>query len=147
MNTFPRLVFVAAAMLAGVAQIPGATAQEQNGVSVTVQYKGKGAVDASHRLWVWLFDNPNIGPDSFPIGEQSTDKNGGTVTFPAVSVKEVYVAVAYDEGGGFAGQAPPPPGSPIALYGQTGPDVKPQPVTPGANGKVTVIFTDAVRMQ
>jgi hypothetical protein len=146
MNTLSRFVLVVAAVLACLAHAPVVTAQEQNGVSVTVQYKGKGTVDASHRLWVWLFDNPNIGPDSFPIGEQSTDKNGGTVTFPAVSATEVYVAVAYDEGGGFAGQAPPPPGSPIALYGQTGPDVKPQPVTPGANGKITVIFTDAVRM-
>jgi hypothetical protein len=146
MNAFPQLMLVAAAVVGWLAHGPTVTAQEQGGVSVTVQYKGKGTVDASHRLWVWLFDNPNIGPDSIPIGEQSVDTNGGTVTFPSVSATRVYVAVAYDERGGFVGQAPPPAGSPVALYGQTGPDAQPQPVSPGANGKVTISFTDAVRM-
>jgi hypothetical protein len=145
MRAFARFVLAGAAVLSLVTLAPVVTAQEGNGVSVTVQYKGKGTVDASHRLWVWLFDNPNIGPEAIPIGEQSIDKNGGTATFQ-VTAKQVYVAVAYDEAGGFAGQAPPPSGSPIALYGQTAPDEKPQPVTPGAGGKVKVVFTDALRM-
>jgi hypothetical protein len=144
MSAFPR--FVLAVALMGFVALTPTPAQEPLGVSVTVHYKGKGTVDASHRLWVWLFDTPNIGPDSFPIGETSIDKNGGTATFPAVSAKQVYIAVAFDEGGGFFGQAPPPSGSPIAIYGQQGPDQPPLAVTPGANGKVTVTFTDAQRM-
>jgi hypothetical protein len=144
MSAFPRVVFAVALM--GFVALTPALAQEPSGVSVTVQYKGKGTVDASHRLWVWLFDTPNIGADSFPIGEMSIDKNGGTATFSGVGAKQVYIAVAYDEGGGFVGQAPPPPGSPVAIYGQKGPEDPPLAVTPGAKAKVTVILTDAQRM-
>jgi hypothetical protein len=114
-------------------------------VTVTVKYTGAGAVDATRSIWVWLFDNPNIGPESIPIGEQSITKNGGTATFTTTS-GQVYIAVAYDEKGGFMGQAPPPSGSPVAMYGMTGPDQPPQPVTPGAKGKVTVTFDDSQRM-
>ena len=38
-------------------------------LKVTVHYTGKGKVDASHKLWVWLFDTPNIGPGSMPIDQ------------------------------------------------------------------------------
>ena len=115
-------------------------------VSVTVKYAGAGSVDATHRLWVWLFDTPNIGSGSIPLHEASLDKNGGTATFNAVTAKQVYVAVAFDEGGGFQGQAPPPSGSPIALYGVTSAEAKPTPVSPGAKGMITVAFDDAQRM-
>ena len=145
MFTFHRLVLVGLVALGGIAHAPAAAAQEQ-GVSVTVQYKGKGTVDASHRVWVWLFDTPDIGPASMPIDEQAIDKNGGTATFSGVTAKQVYIAVAYDEGGGFMGQAAPPSGSPIAIYGQKGAEDPPQPVVPGAKGKVTIVLTDAQRM-
>jgi hypothetical protein len=45
-------------------------------VKVTVTYKGKGKVDTSHKLWVWLFDTPNIGPGAMPIDQISLDNNG-----------------------------------------------------------------------
>jgi hypothetical protein len=114
------------------------------GVNVTVKYTGAGTVDANRRIWVWLFDNPNIGPDSIPIGEQSITKNGGTASF-TTATGEVYIAVAYDEQGGFMGQAPPPSGSPVMMYGMNAKD-PPQPVTPGPKGKVTVTFDDSQRM-
>ena len=118
-----------------------------NSVNVTVKYAGKGVVDANHRLWAWLFTTPDIGPGSIPIAEESIQKYGGTITFANVSAKEVYIAVAYDEAGGFVGNAPPPPGSPIALYGvKTGAD-QPVPVVPGPKGSVTLTFNDAQRMQ
>jgi hypothetical protein len=94
-----------------------------------------------------LFDSPDIGPAAVPIAENSMSKNGGTIVFGNVATKTVYVAVAYDEKGGFTGQAPPPPGSPIAIHGAKGPDDTAQPVTPGAKTSVTITFSDAVRMQ
>lgn len=140
-------VAAAAVVLALSAHVPAEQAKPEAGsVSVTVKYTGKGTVDATRRLWVWLFDNPNIGPDAFPIGEQSIDKNGATVTFPNVSATQVYIAIAYDEGGGFMGSGPPPPGSPIALYGVKGPETPPQAVTPGPKTAVTVTFDDTQRM-
>jgi hypothetical protein len=122
-------------------------ADDASAVTVTVKYGGKGAVDANHRIWVWLFDTPEIGPGSIPIGELSIEKNGGTATFPNIATKQVYIAAAYDEKGGFFGQAPPPVGSPIAFYGVKAATDKPMAVVPGPKGKVTMAFTDAQRMQ
>lgn len=112
-------------------------------VKVTVNYTGRGTVDAGHRVWVWLFDTPDIGPGSMPIAELSVAKNGDVATFE-VSGDRVYIAVAYDEKGGMEGQAPPPSGSPIGIYASsTG---APEGVTPGAKGAVTLTFDDSQRM-
>src|SRR5262245_61243821 len=97
-------------------------------VKVTLKYTGSGTVDATHKLWVWLFDTPNIGEGSIPIAEFSLDTNGGTATFESVGTEQVWVAVAYDVHGNFTGSAPPPPGSPVALYSENG---KPSAVSPG----------------
>jgi hypothetical protein len=118
-----------------------------NGVAVTVKYAGKGTVDATHKIWVWLFDTPDIDAGAIPIAEQAIEKNGGTASFADVTAKQVYIAIAYDEQGGFLGQAPPPPGSPVMLYGAKTPKDLPQPVTPGAKATVTATLTDAQRMQ
>lgn len=120
-------------------------AADATSVNVTVKYTGAGTVEAKHRIWVWLFDTPQIGPESIPIGEQSLAKNGGTATF-STTTKQVYVAIAFDEKGGFMGQAPPPSGSPVAMYGMNGPNDQPQPVTPGPKGSVSVTFDDTQRM-
>jgi hypothetical protein len=128
--------------LAGLAA-PAVDAQ-QAGVRVTVKYTGNGTVDASHRIWIWLFDTPEIGPGAMPIAELSIEKNGATADFTSVAAGKVWVALAYDEKGGFGGMAPPPPGSPVALYMTDG---KPGSVTPGPDAAVTVTFDAAQRMQ
>lgn len=131
--------------LALAASPQAAQAQSGGEVKVTVKYNGKGTVDADHRLWVWLFTTPDIGPGAIPIVEQSLDKNGGVVTF-TTTTSPVYIAIAYDEKGGFLGDAPPPPGSPIAVYGASGMDSPPAPVHPGSDGAVTIAFNDMIRM-
>jgi len=113
-------------------------------VKVTVKYTGKGDVDSSHRLWVWIFDSPNIGPGSMPIGEASVDTNGGVAVFDGIGASQVWIAVAYDVHGGFAGMAPPPSGSPASTYGMA--SGAPAPVTPGENGAVTLAFDDTFKM-
>lgn len=120
-----------------------AEAATEGTVKVTAKYTGKGEVDASHRLWIWLFDSPNIGPGAMPIAELSLDTNGGTATFADLAASTVWIAVAYDEKGGFAGMAPPPSGSPVALYIDSS---GPAAVTPGAKTEVTVAFDDSQRM-
>jgi hypothetical protein len=149
MSTTGTFLLASVAVLAMAA--PAAVTAEQtkadaSGVTVTVKYTGKGTVDATHQLWVWLFDTPEIGAGSIPVAEQSIAKNGGTATFSSVTAKQVYVAVAYDEAGGFGGQAPPPPGSPIALFGSKGPDAPPQAVVPGPKAALTITLDDAIRM-
>lgn len=113
-------------------------------VVVTATYTGAGEVNAAHRIWIWLFDTPDIGPGSMPIAEMSADANGAPVTFAQVTAAKVWVAIAYDEKGGFTGSAPPPSGSPMAFYGSQ-PGVA-DPVVPGPTARVTVSFDASQRM-
>ena len=113
-------------------------------VKVTVTYKGKGNVDASHKLWVWLFDSPNIGAGSMPIGQVSLDKNGADAVFDNIAGDTVYVAAAFDESGSMMGDAPPPTGSPIGIL--SGANGAPAGVTPGAKTTAVLNFDDTMRM-
>jgi hypothetical protein len=113
-------------------------------VKVTITYKGKGKVDATHKLWVYLFDNPNIGPGSQPIGQVAIDKNGSDAVFDGIAGDKVFVAVAFDEQGVMQGDAPPPTGSPISIL--SGADGMPMSITPGPKGLAKLAFDDTVRM-
>lgn len=141
---------VAAVALLGAAPGPAVNdpipAPAVNELAVTIKYEGPGEVNATHRLWIWLFDHPNFGPESMPLAEASIDRNGGTTSFqnlPAV----VYIAVAYDEMGGFMGQAAPPAGSPVHVHGgMTGGQPTASPIRLGETKALTVTFDDAMRM-
>lgn len=138
-------MLIICASVAQVSAVSGtASVSTDESVKVTVQYTGKGDVDKTHKLWVWLFDTPDIGPGAIPIAEMSLDENGAIATFPTVSAQKVWIAVAFDEKGGFSGSAPPPSGSPVALYGAD--SGAPSPVTPSAEANVTVTFDDSQRM-
>lgn len=112
-------------------------------VHVSVTYNGKGAVDARHRVWVWLFDTPDIGPGAMPIAGLSLDTNGSLAAFDGISAAQVWIAAAYDESGTMTGNGPPPSGSPIGLL--VGPDGRPQSVAPGSE-PVALTFDDSQRM-
>jgi hypothetical protein len=112
-------------------------------VKVTVKYNGKGTVDGNHRLWIWLFDTPEISAGGIPIAEMSLDANGTSATFANVAQEKVWIAIAFDEHGGFGGSAPPPSGSPVTVYAEKG---APAGVTPGPDAAVSVAFDDTRRM-
>lgn len=148
-RSFAPLAFVVlmatAAMHLSTAVAASAGARVAAGpVKVTIHYKGKGTVDGSHRLWVWLFATPDIGPNSMPIAELSVDKNGGTATFDGITSERVWIAVAFDEHGTMTGNAPPPSGSPVGLY--VGSDGAPRSVVPGDSTAAVVTFDDSQRM-
>lgn len=125
-----------------IAAGPGLDSQDSS-VRVTVKYTGKGAVDETHRVWLWLFDSPNIGPGAMPIAEISVGKNGDTVTFDSVAAAKVWIAAAYDEHGAMSGSAPPPSGTPIGIYASaTG---APEGVKPGDKPAI-LTFDDSQRM-
>jgi hypothetical protein len=113
-------------------------------VRVTIHYTGKGKVDASHKLWVWLFDTPNIGPGSMPIDQVSIDQNDTDAVFEGVAAEKVYIAAAFDETGGMMGDAPPPSGTPIGIL--SGGNGAPSPVTSGAKEATVLTFNDTIRM-
>lgn len=141
------LSIVVVMLVTALAQ-PGVRADTNTGaagaVKVTVTYKGKGTVDASHKLWVWIFDNPSIGAGSMPIDQVSLDANGGVAVFEGVAPGQVWIAVAFDEQGAMMGDAPPPTGSPIAVH--LGKDGMPLAVTPGETGVASITFDDSMRM-
>ena len=127
-----------------VSAAPLATHVAAGTVKVTVTYKGKGTVDASHKLWVWVFDTPNIGAGSMPIDQISLDKNGADAVFENVAGETVYIAAAFDESGSMIGDAPPPTGSPIGIL--SGAEGAPAGVTPGATTTAVLNFDDSIRM-
>lgn len=145
------LTFAVAALLATLAQpgvslnaAPLATVVAAGQVKVAVHYTGKGKVDASHKIWVWLFDTPNIGPGAMPIDQLALDKNDADAVFESVSTDKVWVAVAYDETGAMMGDAPPPSGTPIGIL--TGKDGAPAAVLSGSKDAVVLTFDDSQRM-
>jgi hypothetical protein len=113
-------------------------------VKVTLNYKGKGTVDGSHRVWVWLFATPDIGPNAMPIAELTVDKNGGVATFEGISGERVWIAAAFDEQGVMSGNAPPPSGTPVGVL--IGADGVPKGVVPGDTATAVLTFDDSFRM-
>jgi hypothetical protein len=109
-------------------------------VTVTASYKGKGTVDPTHEILVFLFDHPTPTADSRPLQFQTITKNGQTVTFKNVTVDPVYVTMVFDEKANYDGNSPPPAGSPVSTYSKAG---KPVPVKPGS--KVVASFDDTRR--
>jgi hypothetical protein len=143
-----RIAVVAAAvltlgMMSQLTPVRAARFEGAGAVQVKIDYKGKGTVDASHRVWVFVFDTPSIGSGSMPIAMDSVEKNGAVATFDVAGDK-VWIAVAYDESGTMTGDGPPPPGSPIAIYG--GNPAAPEAVATGAKAPVTITFDDSQRM-
>jgi hypothetical protein len=122
---------------------PAAPAAAGNTLAVTVNYTGKGVVDAAHEILVVLFGDPNIGNESKPITMLPVTKNGQTVTFTGLGTTPVYVAVAYNETGNYHGRGgPPPAGTPYSTYAK---DAKSPPtaVTPGPKAAIKVSFSGA----
>ena len=139
------VLMATAAMHFGTAVAASAGARVAAGtVKVTLNYKGKGAVDDSHRVWVWLFATPDIGPGTMPIAEASIDKNGAIATFGGIAEERVWIAAAYDETGTMSGNAPPPSGTPVGLY--VGSDGAPRSVVTGDSTVAVLTFDDSFRM-
>ena len=142
MKRFTLSLAIATVLAMGALAATPAQSQD-SAVRVTVKYTGKGPVDETHRVWVWLFDSPNIGAGSMPIAELSIGKNGDTATFESVAAAKVWIAAAYDEHGTMSGSAPPPSGTPIGIYASsTG---APEGVKPG-DKPANLTFDDSVRM-
>jgi hypothetical protein len=143
MKQIAPLAFVMLIAAAAAMHQATAAASSDGAVKVTVNYQGKGTVDATHRVWVWLFDTPDIGPGSMPIAELSVDANGGTAAFAGVGAQRVYIAAAFDAAGTMSGNAPPPSGSPVGVLLDT--EGRPRSVVPG-EAAIVLTFDDSQRM-
>ncbi len=120
-------------------------------LKVTLSYQGKGKVDKSHGIYLFLFNTPDFvqNPGSaMPIAFQSIFSNDESVTFSALAGENVYLTVAYDEGGTYSFAAgAPPSGSPVALYKPGDPQV-PTPIRLEDDKTVEIKFSfdDSFRM-
>jgi hypothetical protein len=122
-----------------------AGAQETGHLKVTVQYTGQGTVDATHEIFIWAFDTPQVTNDSVPVANAVITTNGGTAALTGLPAR-VYLAAAYDEKGDYDGTSgPPPAGTPVVIYGDGG-QAKAVP-TDGASAAVTLTFDATHRAQ
>jgi len=124
---------------------PAPTAVKTSGTDlpVTITYKGKSTVDATHRIIAWAFTDADITSASRPVGTEFASKNGDTVTFKNLS-SPVYVFAVYDETGKYDGvSGPPPHGLPCATYRKTS-KAPPVALTPGG-APVKFTFDDSER--
>jgi hypothetical protein len=142
----------ALAVLAIMFSAPPLTGQETQAdtgnLAVTVKYIGAGAVDTDHRIWIWMFDNPNTDTwaDTQPLAVGTLSENGTAYKFTGLT-KQVYFAMAYDDKGGYDGTVgPPPPGTPISIYGMSSSGAAVAVETGGADKAVEASFDDSMRM-
>jgi hypothetical protein len=139
------LLILCGAMLPVAAATPAAEpAPAETTLSVTVQYTGAGKVSAEKRLWIWLFDRqPDPTGGSEPIATRSVAVNGGVARFEGLTPSQVWVAVMFDERGGYAADGPPPSGSPAWAYMVNDQQA---PVTPRPNAAIQITFNDQYRL-
>jgi hypothetical protein len=145
-------VITALGVLAVALSASPAAGQEQAAQSgrlaVAVEYTAKGSVDQDHKIWIWLFDNPNSDTwaDSTPVAIGSLTENGASYKFAGLP-KQVYFAMGYDETGGYDGTSgPPPQGTPIAIYGIASTGAAAAVDTGGDETAVNTTFDDSMRM-
>ena len=136
MNVIP--IAAAVLLMFQGAKAPAAPKIGATDVAVTVAYKGKGVVDAGHKIIVFAFTDANVTSNSRPAGAaQFATKNGETVTFTNVS-SPIYVFAVYDEKGTYDGvSGPPPAGIPATIYRKA----PKGPATAVAPGSAAVKFT------
>ena len=121
------------------------TSADKRTIQVDIDYTGSGTVNASHRIYVALWDSSDMsgGP---PVAVLSLNSKKGTVTFSDVQRVPAFVSAAYDPTGNWDAQSPPPSGSSLGMYSKNPPTPQPIDVAPGKTVKVTITFDDSVKV-
>jgi hypothetical protein len=141
-----KLPVLAVALLVSVAATRSArsdvVATPETTLEVTVRYTGAGQIDDTHKLWVWVFDEPDF-TNGMPVAVKSVARSGADASFTGLPAVQVYVAAMYDVNGGYEGNGPPPSGSPAGAHLLNG---TPIPITPGPAAAVELRFDDSFRI-
>jgi hypothetical protein len=139
-RVIPACAFAVIVAVAAGTETPASASGD---LAVTATYTGKGKVDESHEILVFLFDHPVPTAESVPLAVSPISSNGGTATFANLSAETVYVVMVYDEKANYDGRSgPPPQGHPIGTYSKAG---KPVPVKIAPGTKVKATFDDSRR--
>src|SRR6266699_741597 len=110
-----RLSVLSGALLFSAAIAP---AQQDLTLQVQLQYKGSGTVDATHKIFVALWDSADFG-SAPPADVKSATSKNGVVTFSNVKKVPAYVSAAYDPSGRWDASGPPPTGASLGMYTKT----------------------------
>ena len=131
-------------MLCAVCALAQASADKRT-IQVDIDYTGSGIVNASHKVFVALWDSSDMsgGP---PVAVLSLNSKKGTVTFSDVQRVPAFVSAAYDPTGNWDAQSPPPSGTSLGMYSKNPPNPQPIDVAPGKTVKVTITFDDSVKV-
>jgi hypothetical protein len=124
------------------------SASNERTLKVTVNYTGSGTVDASHPIYVVLWDSPDFvkpGSEARPITLQPTDSKTGSVTV-SVTQSPVYVSTAFDPKGEWKAQSSPPSGTSLGLYMKEVGKAAPVEIKPGQSASIEVPFDDSIKM-
>jgi hypothetical protein len=123
-----------------------APAQQDLTLQVQLQYKGTGTVDATHKIYVAIWDSADFG-SAPPTDVKSATLKNGVVTFTNLKKTPAYVSAAYDPTGHWDGASgPPPTGSSLGMYSKAPPTPDPIAITPGKIAKVTISFDDSIKV-
>jgi hypothetical protein len=131
-------------MLCSVCALAQASADKRT-IQVDIDYTGSGLVNASHKVYVALWDSSDMsgGP---PVAVLSLNSKKGTVTFSDVQRVPAFVSAAYDPTGNWDAQSPPPSGTSLGMYSKNPPNPQAIDVAPGKTVKVTITFDDTVKV-
>jgi len=131
-------------VLCAVCALAQASADKRT-IQVDIDYTGSGIVNASHKVFVALWDSSDMsgGP---PVAVLSLNSKKGTVTFSDVQRVPAFVSAAYDPTGNWDAQSPPPSGTSLGMYSKNPPNPQPIDVAPGKTVKVTITFDDSVKV-
>jgi hypothetical protein len=124
---------------------PAERNDQPRSLKVNVNYTGKGQVDSSHNIVVFLFASPAF-MDSMPVEWKLASSKAQTIEFSGIAQSPVYIVAAYDPAGGYNEvQGPPPAGSSIGILGKTPENPEPVKIEPGQTAQVELTFDDSVR--
>lgn len=129
----------------------GAFAQASDAPSslkVRANYSGAGTVDATHKVWVVLWDTPDfIKGSAMPVATQSSSSKNAVVTFADVKKTPAYISTVYDSSGQWEAQSAPPEGSSLGIYSKDPGTPEPINLEPGKTTKIEFTFDDTVKMK
>ena|SRR5438270_6369102 len=109
---------------------------------VEVTYAGSGTVDASHKVYVVLWDSPELpreGSHVSPLQIKSVSVKSSAVRFKGIKSNSVYVSAVYDPTGQWDAKSAPPSGAALGLYGKK--RHTPDPIQVSAQKTTTISLT------
>ncbi len=144
-----RRLFVAMGLAAFAFLAVGQEKPADRSIKVKLNYTGTAAkVDASHKIYVFLFDSPEFMQGSVgPFTGGSATAKDETVTISGISAPVIYVVAAFDPKGAYDGTSgPPPTGSSMGIYSKQPGQPAPVNLEAGKPAQIELTFDDSTKM-